>query len=54
MSISDDKDRLTIIISKETKEEIKKLANKENRSMGNYIATLLENYINELNNKKNP
>jgi len=51
LSISDKNDRLTVIIPKALKEEIRQLAEKENRSMGNYIVTILENYVEQ--NKKN-
>lgn len=48
MAISDKNDRLTVIIPKTLKEELKQLAASENRSMGNYIVTLLEDYVESL------
>ncbi|MNG27001.1 hypothetical protein D3C84_1120600 [compost metagenome] len=48
MAISDKNDRLTVIIPKTLKEELKQLAANENRSMGNYIVTLLEDYVESL------
>lgn len=43
--ISKDNDRLTIIISKEVKEKLKLLALKDNRTLSNYITTLLNDYV---------
>ena len=45
--ISKDNDRLTIIISKEAKEKLKLLALKDNRTLSNYITTLLNEHIKE-------
>lgn len=45
--ISKDNDRLTIIISKEVKEKLKLLALKDNRTLSNYITTLLTKHIKE-------
>jgi hypothetical protein len=45
--ISKNNERLTIIISKSLKEEIRKLAEKENRSMGNYIVNILQNHVEQ-------
>jgi predicted DNA-binding protein len=55
LSISDKNDRLTIIIPKELKEQIKDLADKEKRSMGNYISHILEEHVKnqELNEHAN-
>lgn len=49
MAISDKNDRLTVIIPKELKSKIKELANKENRSMGNYIVRVLEEHVKSTN-----
>ena len=45
--ISKDNDRLTIIISKEAKEKLKLLALKDNRTLSNYITTLLNDHVKE-------
>ena len=45
MSISPNNDRMTIIIPKELKEEIKNLAKESNRSMGNYIVTIIQDHV---------
>jgi predicted DNA-binding protein len=47
MSISKDNDRLTIIISKESKKELEQIAKEDKRSTSNYVANLLEEHINE-------
>jgi predicted DNA-binding protein len=47
MSISANNDRLTVIIPKYIKEELKKLADKENRSVSNYVVNLLEKHVKE-------
>jgi predicted transcriptional regulator len=47
LSISDKNDRLTIIIPKELKEQVKDLADKEKRSMGNYIVQILEEHVKQ-------
>lgn len=47
MSISANNDRLTIIIPKSVKDELKQLADSENRSLSNYIANLLEKHVSE-------
>lgn len=52
MTISADNDRLTIIINKKLKLKIKELADKENRSMGNYINHILENHVKEIEQNK--
>lgn len=48
LAISDKNDRLTVIIPKTLKEELKQLAANENRSMGNYIVTVLEDHVNSV------
>lgn len=45
MAISKDNDRLTIIISKENKLKLSKLAEEDGRSLSNYIVRILENHI---------
>lgn len=45
MSISANNDRLTVIIPKSVKEELKKLADSENRSLSNYVVNLLEAHV---------
>ncbi|PLR72321.1 hypothetical protein [Bacillus sp. UMB0728] len=50
MSISADNDRLTVIIPKKVKNELKELAAKENRSLSNYVVNLLESHVIESKN----
>lgn len=45
MTISKDKVRANLIINKEFKKHLEKLAEKENRSFNNFIITILENYV---------
>lgn len=45
MTISKDKTRTNITISKELKQQLEKLAKEENRSFNNLIITILEDYI---------
>jgi predicted HicB family RNase H-like nuclease len=45
MSISKDKVRANLIISKELKKQLEKLAVKENRSFNNMVITILENHL---------
>jgi fructose-1,6-bisphosphatase/sedoheptulose 1,7-bisphosphatase-like protein len=55
MSIAADNDRLTVIIPKSLKTELKILADKENRSVSNYVVFILENHVKEykINRDKN-
>lgn len=52
MTISNENDRLTIIIPKYLKDQIKDLADRENRSMGNYVAHILEEYVKQQHDMK--
>ncbi|WP_211344094.1 hypothetical protein [Robertmurraya siralis] len=45
MSISDSNERLTVIISKDLKAKIRNLAVANNRSISNYVVTVLENHV---------
>lgn len=47
MTISNENDRLTIIIPKYLKDQIKDLADREKRSMGNYVAHILEDHVKQ-------
>lgn len=51
LAISDENDRLTIIIPKKLKEEIRSLARESNRSMGNYIVTIIKEHVEKMKNK---
>ncbi|MFS0657351.1 DNA-binding protein [Niallia alba] len=44
MAISENNDRLTVIIPKELKQRLKDLADNQNRSLSNYVVTVLENH----------
>jgi predicted DNA-binding protein len=48
MSLSDKNTRFTIVIPKDLKEQIKELADKENRSMGNYVSYILEDHVKQM------
>jgi hypothetical protein len=47
MSISASNDRLTVIIPKSLKSDLKEIADKENRSVSNYVVYVLENHVKE-------
>ena len=40
--MSEDKDRIVIVVPKELKKELEKEAEEQNRSLSNYIMTLLQ------------
>jgi uncharacterized protein (DUF1778 family) len=44
-------ERLNIRIEPSLKEEIKKAANQENRSLANFVITILQDYIDKKNNQ---
>ncbi|MDQ6599240.1 DNA-binding protein [Bacillus salipaludis] len=50
MAISGDKKRIVVTIEKDLEPKLRALAEKDNRNLSNYIATLLERHIEE--NKK--
>ena len=45
MSISKNNDRLVVIVSKELKAKLGALAEKEGRTVSNYVKVLLENHV---------
>ena len=45
MAISKNNDRLVVIISKELKAQLGELAEKDGRTVSNYVKVLLENHI---------
>ena len=47
MSISKDNDRLVVIISKQIKAQLSELAEKDGRTLSNYVKVLLENHVKE-------
>lgn len=47
MSISDKNDRLTVIIPKEMKEKLKIIAGYHNRSLSNYVVSVLDSQIDK-------
>lgn len=53
VGISTENDRLTVIISKELKQQLKELATVENRSLSNFVVTILESFASEQINKSN-
>ncbi|MCA1025663.1 DNA-binding protein [Cytobacillus kochii] len=53
MSISSNNDRLTVIIPKDLKAELRKLADNENRSTSNYVVSVLLSHVAEKKNESN-
>lgn len=53
MGISTDNDRLTIIISKDLKQSLKELAIDDNRSLSNFVVTILEDFVTNISDNKN-
>lgn len=49
--IKEDKTRIQVVISKDTKEKLEKLAKQENRSVSNFVSTLISKHIKETFNK---
>ena len=47
MSISKYNDRLVVIVSKEVKAQLSELAEKDGRTLSNYVKVLLENHVKE-------
>ena len=45
--IKEDKTRIQVVITKDTKEKLEKLAKQENRSVSNFVSTLITKYINK-------
>lgn len=45
--IKEDKTRIQVVITKDTKEKLEKLAKQENRSVSNFVSTLISNHIKE-------
>ena len=45
MAISKNNDRLVVIISKELKAQLGELAEKDGRTVSNYVKVLLENHV---------
>ena len=45
MSISKNNDRLVVIVSKEVKAQLGELAEKDGRTVSNYVKVLLENHV---------
>jgi predicted DNA-binding protein len=51
MNKKEKKHRLIIQMSQEERKDLEKLANKENRSMGNYIRCIIAKEIKKINNE---
>lgn len=49
MAISEDKVRTLITLTKDEKKRLELLAKRDNRSLSSYIANVLRNHINEIN-----
>ncbi|WP_018395866.1 hypothetical protein [Bacillus sp. 37MA] len=48
MAIPEDKTRIQVIIPKESKLALQKVAKANNRKVSNYVATLIQNHLDEL------
>ena len=46
MAISDENVRTQVVLSKDFKAQLEKIAKEENRSLSNLIDTILKNYVN--------
>ncbi|NUJ17412.1 DNA-binding protein [Bacillus glycinifermentans] len=54
MTISDKNDRMTVIIPKTLKSKLREIAASENRSMGNLVVKIVEDYVEDyIENQKN-
>lgn len=47
MTVSDDKVRTLLTLSKDAKKRLEELAKADNRSFNNFVVTILYNYIKE-------
>ena len=47
MPIAKDKDRIVIIVPKELKSEVERIAQEQDRSMSNLIAIILKDYVKQ-------
>lgn len=47
MAIGADKARIILTVNKEIKEELQKMADKDNRNLSNFLNNLLTNYVRE-------
>ena len=47
MAVSDDNKRISVKLSKEQYSQLEKLANKDNRSVSNYIGYLVKKHLEE-------
>lgn len=45
MPVSKDNGRIVITVTKEVKAELEALADKDNRSVSNYVATILQKHV---------
>jgi len=45
MAVSDDKTRTLVTLEKSDKEELEKIAKKQNRSFSNLVQTILKDYL---------
>jgi len=51
MALGNDKTRILVNIPNKLKEQVEKLAKEENRSVSNYIVTMIEKNIKQQNKK---
>lgn len=47
MAIGEDKARIILTVNKEIKEELQKMATKDNRNLSNFLNNLLTKYVEE-------
>lgn len=45
MAVAKDNDRIVVTVSKEVKEQLERLADKDNRSLSNYASTILQRHV---------
>lgn len=48
LTISKNNDIISVVVPREIKQKIKELAEKENRSIANYVATILKEHIEKI------
>lgn len=47
MAVSNDKIRILVTVPREVKEQLEEVAKQENRSVSNYVYTLIQKELNE-------
>jgi predicted DNA-binding protein len=52
MAVGKDKDRIIVTTTKDIKEELQKLAKKDDRNLSNYVNKILRKHIEDIKNNK--